>query len=208
MLKPAILFKEKLEKLFAAEIYTEKYFYYCGYGYDFELPVIEAQSNNYQWAITEPIDNFTDKVIGYLAYRINPTTDDVYNFGLYSFDEGNQTVIRDTFEKLEELVKEHHRVEWRVIDGNHAKRGYDAFCKKHNGNSVCLHDVTKDLPLNRQEVLVSIGEFVSEDVFDEDFYNFENNDIENVDAWMPKPKSYKADKEWNINEKGRTYRRI
>lgn len=145
MLKPAILFKDELEKKFAAEIYTDKYFYYCGYGYDFELPTIKAQSEHYQWAITEPIDNFTDRVIGYLAYRINPTTDNVYNFGLYSFDEGNQTVIRDTFEKLEELVKDHHRIEWRVIEGNHAKRGYDAFCDKHNGNCVCLHDVTKDL---------------------------------------------------------------
>ena len=34
-----------------------------------------------------------------------------------------------------------------------------------------------------------------EDVFDEDFYNFENNDIENVDAWMPKPKPYKKSEE-------------
>ena len=47
------------------------------------------------------------------------------------------------------------------------------------------------MPTNGQEVLVSIGELVSEDVFDEDFYNFENNDIENVDAWMPLPKPYK-----------------
>lgn len=52
-----------------------------------------------------------------------------------------------------------------------------------------------EMPLNGQEVLVSIGKYVSEDVFDEDFYNFENNDIENVDAWMPKPKSYSEDKE-------------
>lgn len=141
MLRPAILYKDKLEKLFAAEIYTDRYFYYRGYGYDFELPTIAAESYYYQWAIIEPID----RVIGYLAYRINPTTDNVYNFGLYSFDEGNQIVIRDTYNKLEELVKTHHRVEWRVIEGNHAKRGYDAFCEKHNGNSVCLHDVTKDL---------------------------------------------------------------
>ena len=145
MLKPAILYKDELEKLFAAEIYTERYFYYCGYLYYFDLPVIKAQSEHYQWAIIERDEYLLDGVIGYLAYRVNPTTDNVYNFGLYSFDEGNQTVIRDTYDKLEELVRDHHRVEWRVIDGNHAKRGYDSFCKKHNGNIVCLHDVTKDL---------------------------------------------------------------
>ena len=48
-----------------------------------------------------------------------------------------------------------------------------------------------EMPLNGQEVLVSIGKYVSEDVFDEDFYNFENNDIENVDAWMPLPEPYR-----------------
>lgn len=52
-----------------------------------------------------------------------------------------------------------------------------------------------EMPLDGQEVLVSIGEFVSEDVFDEDFYNFENNDIENVDAWMPLPEPYKSESE-------------
>lgn len=147
MLEPAILYKDELEKKFAKEMYTERYFYYCGYAYDFELPQIQAKTNHYQWAILER-DEYDFEVVGYLAYRINPTTDDIYNFGLYSFAEGNQTVIKDTYEKLEELVRDHHRVEWRVIEGNHAKRGYDAFCKKHNGNIVCLHDITKDLKGN------------------------------------------------------------
>lgn len=59
-----------------------------------------------------------------------------------------------------------------------------------NGEELC-YMLENEMPLNGQEVLVSIGEFVSEDIFDEDFYNFENNDIENVDAWMPKPKPYR-----------------
>ena len=141
ILKPAILYKDELLKKFSAEIYTERYFYYVGYAYGFELPNIQAQDNYFQWAI---IDN-DDNVIGYLAYHIDPTVDTVDRFGLYSFDEGNQTVIRDTYLKLEELINSHHRVEWRVIDGNHAKRGYDAFCYKWSGNRVCLHDITKDL---------------------------------------------------------------
>ena len=58
-----------------------------------------------------------------------------------------------------------------------------------NGEELC-YMLENEMPWNGQEVLVSVGKFVSEDVFDEDFYNFENHDIENVDAWMPKPKSY------------------
>lgn len=65
---------------------------------------------------------------------------------------------------------------------------------EQNGEELC-YMIDSPMPDNGQEVLVSIGEHVSEDVFDEDFYNFESHDIENVDAWMPKPKSYKAENE-------------
>lgn len=157
MLEPAILYKEELEKKFAKEMYTERYFYYVGYPHEFELPDIRVKEYYYQWAIFEPFDNFENRVIGYLAYHVDPSTDNVDRFGLYSFSEGDLTVIRDTYDKLEELVRDHHRVEWRIIEGNHAKRGYDAFCKKHNGNIVCLHDVTKDLKGNyRNEYIYEI----------------------------------------------------
>ena len=141
MLRPAIAFKSQLEELFSKEVYSERYFYYVGYAYGFAIPDIRAQDEYYQWAILDK----EDRIVGYLAYHIDPIIDNVDRFGLYSFEEGNQTVIRDTFDKLEELISTHHRVEWRVIDGNHAKRGYDNFCKKHGGNIVHFHDVTKDL---------------------------------------------------------------
>lgn len=64
----------------------------------------------------------------------------------------------------------------------------------NNGEELCFV-VENEMPLNGQEVLVSVGEFVSEDVFDEDFYNFEGMDLENVDAWMPKPTAYAKEME-------------
>ena len=63
---------------------------------------------------------------------------------------------------------------------------------EQNGEELC-YMMENEMPLDGQEVLVSVGGRVSEDVFDEDFYNFENNDIENVDAWMPLPESYKGE---------------
>ena len=47
------------------------------------------------------------------------------------------------------------------------------------------------MPLDGQEVLVSCSGIVSIDTFDEDYYDFEDMSIEDVDAWMPMPKSYK-----------------
>ena len=141
MLKPAILYKDRLEKKFAEFLYTDDYFWYTGYGGCNELPKIDSRDEDYKWVI---VDN-NDNLIGYLAYRIEFSTDTVLNFGLYSFDRGNPLVGKDLLSKMEELVSEHRRIEWRMISGNSVQKHYDKFCKKHNGNRVCLHQVTKDI---------------------------------------------------------------
>lgn len=140
MLVPAILYKEEIEKAFAKELYTENYFYYCGYAYCNSLTEIKAEDYIYQYAVL----NSGGKLIGYLAYQIDANSDTVYNFGLYSFDKGNFTIGKDLFKKMEELVGKHRRIEWRMIGGNPVKRHYDKFCKKYNGNVVRLHDVCRD----------------------------------------------------------------
>lgn len=141
MLKPAILYKDILEKKFAEEAYTEEYFLYSGYGSCNEIPNIKLEDGKYQWAIVDNGDN----VVGYFAYQIQPETDTVLNFGLYSFDKGNILNGKEVFHKMEELIAEHRRIEWRMIGGNPVQRSYDNFCKKHNGTRVVLHNVTKDI---------------------------------------------------------------
>jgi hypothetical protein len=140
MLIPAICYKDEIERLFARDIYTDRYFYYAGYAHCNEPPTISPKEYNYQYAIVTS----TDKVIGYLAYRVDISSDCVYNFGLYSFDRGNPLIGKDLFEKMEELVNQHHRVEWRMIGGNPVQRHYDRFCVKHHGHKVILHDTCKD----------------------------------------------------------------
>lgn len=141
MLKPAILYKEIVEKIFAEYLYSDDYFWYSGYGTCNELPNIDVRDGKYQWAIVDSHDN----VLGYLAYQIQSEVDTVCNFGLFSFDRGNPLIGHDLFEKMQELVEDHRRLEWRMIGGNPVKKHYDKFCKKYNGNCVCLHSVTKDL---------------------------------------------------------------
>lgn len=139
MLKPAILYKEEIERLFAEKIYTEDFFYYSGYPQWFKLPEIQNEENVYQWAVFNE-----DKLIGYLEYRIDLYTDNVYSFGLISFDKGNIRLARNVYDKLTELVNNHHRVEWRAIGGNPAVRSYSRFCKKHNGRILEYKDTVKD----------------------------------------------------------------
>ena len=84
-----------------------------------------------------------------------------------------------------------HALEWIPIVKKELTDKERAEYLAENGEELC-YMLENEMPLSGQEVLVSSGEFVSEDVFNEDFYNFENHDIENVDAWMPLPKSYKT----------------
>jgi len=150
MLKPAISYKEELEDLFSQEIYTENYFLYSGYAYCHELPKIGAEDNHFQWAIV----NSQEEVIGYMAYQVDPGSDTVKNFGLYSFDHSNPTIGRDLFTKMEELVARYRRIEWGMIGGNPVKKHYDRFCKKHGGNCVKLNQVTRDEAGNYRDVYI------------------------------------------------------
>lgn len=159
MLKPAILYKQELEKLFAEKIYTEDFFYYVGYPQYFEIPEIKVRENDYQWAILDD-----DKVIGYFAYRIELYTDNVYSFGLISFDKGNIKLARDVYNKLKELINKHHRVEWRAIQGNPAIRGYTRFCKKYNGCILTHRDSVKDIDGNyRNEYVFEVVKEIEND---------------------------------------------
>jgi len=144
MLKPAILYKDKLIELFSKEIYTKEYYFYSGYPYYHELPTIEIQDNVFQWAVIDDTQS-DDEILGYFAYRIDPHTDNVSNFGLYSFKRGSVKFGIEVFRKMEELIKNHHRIEWRMVEGNKVKRFYDKLVKRYNGYCVYLEDCSKNL---------------------------------------------------------------
>lgn len=141
MLVPAILYKEQIKKEFQKYYYTTDMLYETG-GIENWIPQIAEcpESWQFQYAI---VDN-NKKLIGYLGYSVDWYVSKVYNFGLFSFDRGNVLVGKDVFDKLEELVKTFHRVEWRAVGGNPACRGYDRFIKKHNGTKHILKDSIKD----------------------------------------------------------------
>ena len=151
MLVPAISRSEEHTKKFAAEIYSEKYFFYCGYSHSHELPKFTAEDNQYRWAIVRESD---DEVVGYLAYFIDGVTDTVRNFGLYSFGDNKgkdrkekdptYTVGIDVMSHIKDLIIKHHRIEWCVVCGNPVEPMYDKICKRYGGNKVVLHKCTND----------------------------------------------------------------
>lgn len=150
MLVPAILYREALEKAFEKELYTESHFLYNGYAHCNTIPEISVEDNLYQFAMVDR----KDKLVGYLSYRVDPSSDSVSQFGLYSFDRGNPLMGMDLFKEMERLCKVFRRIEWRMIGGNPVKKHYDKFCAKHNGNAVRLHDACRDADGNYRDLYI------------------------------------------------------
>lgn len=139
MLKPAILFKDEIQKKFAEIMYLDDAFYYNGYAHC-NLPIkIEPDECLYQLAICD-----NDEVVGYVSYRINMYTDSVDRFGLISFDKGNSTVVKDVLYLIQQLVKKYRRIEWHCVGGNPAARVYDSICERYNGYKATLHKCVRD----------------------------------------------------------------
>ena len=143
MLVPAILYKEQIEANFAKYFYTTDMMYEQGY-LGSRTPEIDNSNDGYEYQYA--IVNKDEKLIGYLSYTIDWYSSSAYGFGLFSFDRGNPIVGKDLFNELEKLINEYklHRIEWRMVSGNPAKRSYDKFCSKYNGNIIKLTNVFKD----------------------------------------------------------------
>ena len=141
MLKPAICYADTLTNMFKERIYTDEYFYYSGAGYSHLLPEIRLEDNLFQYAC---VTGETDTVVGYFSYHISPETDTVWQFGAYSFYDINPVFGKDILAEMKRLIREHRRIEWRMIGGNKIQSVYDRFCKHYGGNKVVLHNVCKD----------------------------------------------------------------
>jgi hypothetical protein len=143
-LKPASLYAGQIETNFKAKQYSKDAFFYNGYGFDYTIPELKKADHVKEYAVVDEEDN----CLGYLSYRIDAETRSAYNFGLFSFDKGNIGVIKAVYNHIEQLISKCHRVEWRVVCGNPAEKGYDKLCEKYNGQKVIFHDVTIDDDFN------------------------------------------------------------
>lgn len=150
MLVPAILYKEKIIENMRKYFYTNDMLYETGCMENWIPNIVDCpDESTFQYAIV-----YNDILIGYLGYVVDWYASKAYNFGLFSFDRGNPIVGKDVFNKLEELVNKFHRVEWSMVGGNPAERGYDNFLKRHNGNKHVLKDAIRDRDGNYRDDII------------------------------------------------------
>lgn len=151
MLVPAILYKEQIAKEFQKLFYTTDMMYETGCMEQWcpDIPEVPSEGQ-FSYAIVDS----KDKLIGYLAYKVDYYCSKAYNFSLMSFDRGNFIIGKDLFEKMEELVSQLHKVEWRMVGGNPVEKHYDKFCFKHNGKKHILKDSIRDANGNYRDDII------------------------------------------------------
>ena len=95
---------------------------------------------------------------------------------------------------LKELKQLREQSKWiPIVRREPTEEEKEEYFEQHR-EELC-YMIDNQMPHNGQEVLLSGGDTVAEDIFMEDFWNFENWDIDNVEAWMPLPNPYNAEME-------------
>lgn len=142
-LVPAVLFAEEIKKESIKLFYTEDYLLYTGY---FDCNPIIVSEDDQGGTLNQFAVVYDERLIGYISFRIDYYGSNAYNFGLISFEKGNINIGIALERILDKIIYEYHihRIEFRCISGNPAKRSYDLFCKRFNGRCIELKDCFKD----------------------------------------------------------------
>lgn len=131
MIKPAILYKEKLLEKIAETFYDPEYMYY----YDVQpgLPDIADKPDGvYQFVSVDE----NDEVIGFFSYWVYEPTKRAMNFGLIAFKKFNKVFLKDVERMFKDMFEKFgiESIEWRCYEDNvGAVNLYKAVIKKYGG---------------------------------------------------------------------------
>lgn len=141
-LKPAILYKEKLEQEMRKRYYTDDMFYASASLGNF-LPDIkdDVRTGHFQYAI------YTDKIIGYIQYLVNYYTSRASEFLMFSFADTSEEKYqfgKAIHDVIDELTHQLHTIEWVAVQGNPACRAYDKILQRYHGKKLTIRDCRRD----------------------------------------------------------------
>ncbi len=131
MLKPAQLYRGKLEEEYYKTWYKPENMYYTGWTGD-RVPAVP--DNNYDSHHFVSVDK-NDNLIGYISYSVDWISMSASHVGIISFNKGNLEFAKDIYKAVCDLFDAYHmnRISWCAYVENPAIRGYRNFIKKHGG---------------------------------------------------------------------------
>jgi len=138
MLKPALLYKEQLDKKELESWNDMSKMWWHGGPYRYRLN-LEAGTDKGYGTYDYACVNEKDEVIGFLSYFIDWQVKSVMSFGLVSYlDTYNITLMKDCLTKINELFFKNNvqRISWRCYADNPFVSGYRKFIKEYGGREV------------------------------------------------------------------------
>ena len=101
MIKPAILYKEELPKLYQSVWFNDKYKYY---NYNSYWSTYQIEDKTWDWHEFVSVDE-NDTIIGYIHYRVDRVTMNCMNFGAINFFDSNVIFGRDLLQVITDIFE-------------------------------------------------------------------------------------------------------
>lgn len=163
MLMPAQMYREKLNNEATRQWYDIRNMYYHSGPIMSEYNIDDNTGCGHYFVSVDKDDN----VLGYIGYAIDWSSKRVYNFGFLSFQKGNMTFVRDSYQAFKNLfeVYHFHSVEFLCYVDNPAVRGYRNLMRKFGG---------RECAYMRDEALLLDGKLhdaVKFEILDSDYFN-------------------------------------
>ena len=144
-LRPAILYKEEIEREIRKKYYTDGMFYASASLENF-LPDIKDNAD-YEGCFRYAIIDDADKIIGYIEYQVNYYVSRASMFLTFSFADTPKRKYqfgKAVYEIIDGLTHRVHSIEWRAVQGNPACRAYDKIAQRYHGNKLVCRDACRD----------------------------------------------------------------
>lgn len=141
MLKPAILYKDEIPKLYQSIWFNEKYKYY---NYNTTWHTFSIADSTNDWHEFVSVDK-QGKIIGYIHYYVVRDTLNCCRFGAINFTN-NPIFGKDLLQVFKDIFERFnfHKVQFAVVIGNPVEKTYDRLCQKYGGRILCIEkDETK-----------------------------------------------------------------
>lgn len=147
MLVPAVLFKDKIEELSKKMMYDDNMFYDSGTVDPHSISIQRDQKDSGSSRFEYAIPTRDGELIGWFRYFINWYNRQLYLAGLTNLvGKPNPIIGYDIYHEVVRATRLYkiHRIEFRMIGGNHVQRTYDKICKRCHGTKFVLKDVFRD----------------------------------------------------------------
>jgi len=135
LLKPAYIYKDKLQEVYNTIVFNDKYKYYNFDNYwNYILKLSDDSWNDIEMVSIDSQNN----VRGFFRAGISRASNKVSSLVIINFYDKNVVFSRDLYQFLKDLFDKYNfrKIEFNVVIGNPAEKMYDKYIKKYDGNIV------------------------------------------------------------------------